>query len=154
MFRSFGRTWELAKLSWGVLREDRKLVLFPIFSGVALLILAGLLSGVGQGLGTFERLGAEQPQPTGSDIALLAIAYFLLAFVIIYFNSALIGAAMEVWSKASLEMPCGTTRRRSRSMGRSRAMMSALCSLGVTTPAARRTPSFAIQNMRRVRKSS
>ncbi len=94
MFATFGRTWNLAKLSWGVLREDRKLVLFPVFAGVALLILAGLLSGVGQGLGTFERLGAEQPQPTGPDIALLAIAYFLLAFVIIYFNSALIGAAM------------------------------------------------------------
>ena len=94
MFATFGRTWELAKLSWGVLREDRKLVLFPIFSGVALLILAVLLSGVGQGLGTFERLGAEQAQPTSSDIVLLAIAYFLLALVIIYFNSALVGAAM------------------------------------------------------------
>ena len=93
MFQTIGRTWELIKMSWAVLKKDRELVLFPVMSTVALVILAGLMMGVGSGLGTVDRLSG-----TGSaseiDIALLAVTYFLLAFVVIYFNSALIGAAM------------------------------------------------------------
>ena len=57
MFATFGRTWQLTKMSWGVLQSDRKLIAFPIMSGVALVILAALLTGVGAGFGTFERLG-------------------------------------------------------------------------------------------------
>ena len=95
MFATFGRTWQLTKMSWGVLQSDRKLIAFPIMSGVALVILAALLTGVGAGFGTFERLGeAETAGLAEADIVLLGITYFLLAFVIIYFNAALIGAAM------------------------------------------------------------
>ena len=92
MFQTIGRTWELIKMSWAVLKKDRELVLFPVMSTVALVILAGLMMGVGSGLGTMDRLpdtGASEV-----DILLLAVTYFLLAFVVIYFNSALIGAAM------------------------------------------------------------
>ena len=92
MFQTIGRTWELIKMSWAVLKKDRELVLFPVMSTVALVILAGLMMGVGSGLGTVDRLA-----DTGAseiDILLLAVTYFLLAFVVIYFNSALIGAAM------------------------------------------------------------
>ena len=95
MFATFGRTWELTKMSWGVLQSDRKLIAFPIMSGVALVILAALLTGVGSSLGTFGRLAeAETAGLAEADFVLLGITYFLLAFVIIYFNAALIGAAM------------------------------------------------------------
>ena len=94
MFATIGRTWELTKLSWGVLKKDRELLLFPVMSGLALLLLAGALTGVGAGIGTLDRLSGPDAQPGGGDIALLVVTYFLLAFVIIYFNAALIGAAM------------------------------------------------------------
>jgi len=95
MFATFGRTWQLTKMSWGVLQSDRKLIAFPIMSGVALVILAALLTGVGAGVGTLDRLGgAGSAGMAEADIVLLGITYFLLAFVIIYFNAALIGAAM------------------------------------------------------------
>ena len=95
MFATFGRTWQLTKMSWGVLQSDRKLIAFPIMSGVALVILAALLTGVGAGVGTLDRLGgAGSAGLAEADIVLLGITYFLLAFVIIYFNAALIGAAM------------------------------------------------------------
>ena len=84
MFATFGRTWQLTKMSWGVLQSDRKLIAFPIMSGVALVILAALLTGVGAGFGTFERMGeAESAGLAEADIVLLGITYFLLAFVII-----------------------------------------------------------------------
>lgn len=92
MFQTIGRTWELIKMSWAVLKKDRELVLFPVMSTVALVILAGLMMGVGSGLGTVDRLSDTGASEV--DIALLAVTYFLLAFVVIYFNSALIGAAM------------------------------------------------------------
>ena len=92
MFQTIGRTWELIKMSWAVLKKDRELVLFPVMSTVALVILAGLMMGVGAGVGTVDRLA--DTGATEVDIALLAVTYFLLAFVVIYFNSALIGAAM------------------------------------------------------------
>lgn len=92
MFQTIGRTWELIKMSWAVLKKDRELVLFPVMSTVALVILAGLMMGVGSGLGTVDRLAGTGASEV--DIVLLAVTYFLLAFVVIYFNSALIGAAM------------------------------------------------------------
>lgn len=94
MFETIGRTWELIKMSWSVLKKDRELVAFPVMSTVALGILAGLMFGVGSGLGTVDRLAEPEPTFTGSDIGLLAVTYFLLAFTVIYFNSALVGAAM------------------------------------------------------------
>ncbi len=98
MFQTFGRTWELIKMSWSVLKKDRELVLFPVISTIALGILAGLMFGVGSSLGTVDRLAATERGSslalTGPDIVLLAVTYFALSFIIIYFNSALIGAAM------------------------------------------------------------
>ena len=94
MFATIGRTWQLTKMSWGVLQSDRKLIVFPMMSGLALVILAALLTGVGAGFGTIDRLGSESAGLAEADIVLLGITYFLLAFVIIYFNAALVGAAM------------------------------------------------------------
>ncbi|MBM4437579.1 MAG: hypothetical protein FJ029_10170 [Actinobacteria bacterium] len=93
MLGTFGRTWQLTKISWGVLRQDRKLLLFPIISVLALAALAGAMLGVAGGLGTVTRLESSAGV-TAADIALLAITYFALAFIVIYFNAALIGAAM------------------------------------------------------------
>ena len=87
MFATFGRTWQLTKMSWGVLQSDRKLIAFPIMSGVALVILAALLTGVGAGVGTLDRLGgAGSGGPGRGGHRAAGITYFLLAFVIIYFT--------------------------------------------------------------------
>ena len=93
MFATFGRTLELIKLSWGVLKSDRKLIAFPLLSGLAFLVFAGVMTGIGSGIGLLDRMGSEAGLAL-SDIGVLAITYFGLAFVIIYFNAALAGAAM------------------------------------------------------------
>ena len=93
MFETIGRTFELMKMSWAVLKKDRELILFPVMSGIALAILAALWFGVGSSIGTVDRMAADA-DPSGLDAALYVAAYFLLTFVIVYFNSALIGAAM------------------------------------------------------------
>ena len=82
-------TIELAKASWRVLKADKELLLLPVMSMVATVIVAISflvpLFAVG-GLG--EELG-------GVDYIVLASMYFTLAFVTIFFTAALVHAADE-----------------------------------------------------------
>ena len=95
MFRSFGNTWKIIKISWHVLQKDRELLLFPILSGVGLLIVIGVAAGVFGALGTFGRLdtAGEESEVQAVDIIVAVLALFVGFFVINYFNAALIGAA-------------------------------------------------------------
>ena len=92
MFQTLERTIELTKMSWAVLKKDRELVLFPVMSTVALVILAGLVLGLEAGIGITERLA--ESDASAVYVLLLALIYFALAFVVVYFNAALVGAAM------------------------------------------------------------
>jgi hypothetical protein len=92
MFSGIRNSWALIKASAGVLRADKELLVFPILSGlVGLVVLVGfllpsLLSGV------FDSLlgGAAQ----GIGLAVGLAFYAVESFVVLFANSALIGAAM------------------------------------------------------------
>ena len=85
----FGRSWELLKACFAVLRDDKELMLFPVLSGFsALLVLATFAlplfftQAFSQGFGLFGML--------------VAFAfYFSQYLVIFYFNAALVGAALK-----------------------------------------------------------
>ena len=99
MFATIGRTWDIMKICWTVLQKDRELIVFPIISGIAMLILAGITFGVGSATGAIERAeAATGSQSTAAlqtaDYALFAGIYFVGSFIVIYFNTALVGAAM------------------------------------------------------------
>ncbi len=99
MFATIGRTWDIMKICWGVLQKDRELLVFPLVSGVAMLVLAAITFAATSSSGALQRIeGAAGSQSASAlqagDIALLATIYFVGAFIVIYFNSALIGAAM------------------------------------------------------------
>jgi hypothetical protein len=65
MFRSFSRSIELVKTSFGVLRQDKEMLLFPIMSMIGLAMVtivflvptyaAGLLDGAGGGQESVRR---------------------------------------------------------------------------------------------------
>jgi len=84
-------SWLLAKQSWRVLMLDKELLVFPLLSGVAcLLVLASFVAGV-------FATGNFQDQKTQSDAVLWVLGfayYFVNYFVIVYFNSALVACAM------------------------------------------------------------
>ncbi len=85
----FGRSWDLLKACFAVLRDDKELMLFPILSGFsALLVLATFAlplfftQAFSHGFGLFGML--------------VAFAfYFSQYLVIFYFNAALVGAALK-----------------------------------------------------------
>ncbi|HZW19380.1 MAG TPA: DUF6159 family protein [Luteimonas sp.] len=88
MFEKFSRSWELVKASASVLRSDKELMLFPILSGIATLaVLATFL------LPMFAlRIFADG---FGIGGAVFGFAFYFCQYtVIIFFNCALVGAAM------------------------------------------------------------
>jgi hypothetical protein len=91
MFESFSRSFILIRESWKVLSLDKEILLFPILSGIALLIV--LLSFVIPifFLGFISNAG---PIALGAwYIPVLFLFYLVCYFIIIFFNAALIACA-------------------------------------------------------------
>ena len=96
MFRTIGHTFELMKMSWRVLMLDRELIFFPIMSGVALLVLVGAMLGIGGATGTLDRVSEGSSESVGAVDAILGAAFvFVSSAIVIFFNAALIAAALE-----------------------------------------------------------
>jgi hypothetical protein len=81
MFESIGRSIELFRTSWGILMADKKLLVFPLLSGIiSLIVLATFILPlvIGQFLGGLFFYAA------------LFVFYLVSSFVVIFFNTALI----------------------------------------------------------------
>ena len=89
MFERFSRSWALTKASATVLRSDKELLLFPVISSIAALLVAATFLIPIIGLRIFEH---GQMGPLGFVVGF--IFYVCQYFVIFYFNVALVGAAM------------------------------------------------------------
>ncbi len=93
MAGKFARSWSLVKASASVLKSDKELLLFPLMSTVAaLLVVASFVTPV-FALGWAERIGAEE-DPGAAFYAWMFVFYVVQYFVIFFFNSALVGAAL------------------------------------------------------------
>ncbi|RDZ26068.1 DUF6159 family protein [Lysobacter silvisoli] len=88
MFDKFSRSWQLVKASAGVLRSDKELMLFPILSGAATLVVLATFLIPMFALRVFENgVGV-------GGVVFGFLFYFCQYSVIIFFNCALVGAAM------------------------------------------------------------
>src|SRR5262245_6924841 len=103
-FDRLSRGWELAGQSWEVLKRDKSLVIFPILSGIACLLVVAsfllplfLVPGFGAGLqAVFDEDAAGHQKPAAQIVyaALLFAFYFVNYFVIVFFNTALVSCAI------------------------------------------------------------
>jgi len=90
MMRKLSNSWQLIQASASVLRADKELVVFPLISSIALIIVTAsffvpvFAMGDGFASESFEVLG----------YILLFLFYVVQYTVIFFFNSALVGAAM------------------------------------------------------------
>jgi Family of unknown function (DUF6159) len=83
--------WLLARQSWRVLMLDKELLVFPLLSGIAcLLVLASFVAGV-FATGGFQ---GDKAHGDATAWAMMFVYYFANYFVIVYFNSALVACAM------------------------------------------------------------
>ena len=92
MFARLSNSWELVKASWAVLRADKELIVFPIVSSIALLIVSASFGLPMAFTGFFENLQEGPGQILGVIVAFLF--YVVQYTVIIFANSALVGAAL------------------------------------------------------------
>ena len=80
----------LARSSWEVLKADKELLLLPLISGIASLAVAATFI-----VPLFAAGGGPSDGMSGASILLLIVMYFVLAYITIFFNAALISAAHE-----------------------------------------------------------
>ena len=85
---NISNTIHLMKSCVNVLKKDKELVFFPIMAAIFVIVLLGIIYSTG-GI-TFS----DNPEEQGSIIP-LAILIFGANFIIVFFNSALISAALE-----------------------------------------------------------
>jgi hypothetical protein len=93
----FERSVMLVKASWDVLRADAELIVLPVLSGIASLVMIAAFGAVGFVAGGFahlEHLEKGSDLPPWFYVGLFAF-YLVQYFIIIYFNTALVGAAIE-----------------------------------------------------------
>jgi hypothetical protein len=95
MFTRLSNSWQLVKASWAVLRADKELVVFPIVSGIASIVVLITFAVPMFLAGTFEALFAEEYGPARLvGYVTIFVFYLVQYFVILFANTALVGAAM------------------------------------------------------------
>ena len=95
MFERLSRSWNLLKASAGILRQDKQLVVFPLVSAAAMLVVFASFAVPVVGLGVLD--GMSGGSDKGISVAMYVVAflfYFAHYLVIFFFNTALVGAAM------------------------------------------------------------
>lgn len=97
MFDRIARSFDLARSSWNVLRTDKKLIVFPIISGIAvLLVMASFLTPII----SLTIAGKIDLDPNGNGqpplwvYPVIFAFYFCNYFVVVFCNSALVSCAI------------------------------------------------------------
>jgi len=95
MFARLSNSWELVKASVAILRDDKELIVFPIISSIGVLLVTISFALPMVFAGVFDSIVSGQENNAGVIGFIVAFLFYVAQyFVIIFFNSALIGAAM------------------------------------------------------------
>ncbi|MDP3581744.1 MAG: DUF6159 family protein [Ignavibacteria bacterium] len=92
MFTKLSNSWHLMKASWAVLREDKELIIFPILSTVAVILVTISFAVPMFFAGFFDKGALNDNGILKYVIGFLF--YFVEYTIIIFSNTALVGAAM------------------------------------------------------------
>jgi hypothetical protein len=92
----FSRSWLLIKASMDVLRNDNALLVLPAISSVVTLIVAGGFVALAMSSGTFAAMHAAHPRGSLPPEFYVWMFFMYVAqyFVVIFFNTALVGCAI------------------------------------------------------------
>jgi hypothetical protein len=92
---SWSASWQLVKASWAVLSSDKELLWFPIISGITMLILCIVMLFPFVGAAIAMSL-ADTTESTNQMIGYAGLfVFYLVSYTVsIYFNVALVSAAM------------------------------------------------------------
>jgi hypothetical protein len=95
MFERFSRSWTLVKASGSVLMQDKELLVFPFISSIMTLIVAACFVLPALGMGALDGMTRGDGNAFSIGFYVIVFLFYLSQyFVIFFFNSALVGAAM------------------------------------------------------------
>jgi hypothetical protein len=95
MFARFERSWDLASACMGLLREDKSLLIFPLLSSIAmLLIVASFAVPLYPLVTTMSRQGYMHTLDSLAYIGLF-VFYWIQFTIVTFFNTALVEVAMD-----------------------------------------------------------
>ncbi len=98
MFDRIANSWKLVKASYEVLRADKELIVFPIVSTIGLILVTLAFAIPLAAMGFFEALAttnARGETSLSSGAYIVIFLFYLVNYaVIIFANSALVGAAL------------------------------------------------------------
>ena len=113
MFATLSRSWEFAKLSFGILLDFKQLIFFPIISTFAFLVITASFFAPLWAFGVLDAWfrSAEQGGAAGEVMMWLTllIFYFVAYFIMAFFNTGLIACTMKVLDGQSPTIPYGIT---------------------------------------------
>lgn len=105
MFATIGRSWGFAKISYGIVWDFKKLIIFPVLSTLAAaLVMASFIAplwttGKLEAWMAFADPDSGAVATTADQVAMygtLFLFYFCSYFVMVFFNSALTACALKV----------------------------------------------------------
>ena len=91
----FERSCRLIGASWQVLRSDRELLILPIMSALATIMVVATFGAAAFAAGEFDAMHGGKPVPEASFYAWCFAFYVVQYGVVIFFNTALVGAALH-----------------------------------------------------------
>jgi len=96
MFERIAIGWQLTKQSFQVLKAEKSLVIFPLLSGIACLMVVASFAAPIWMSGTADLISEHQGKSQLEPLAYVVMFFFYLAnyFVIVFFNSALVACAV------------------------------------------------------------
>lgn len=101
MFESLSRSWKFATTSYKVIWNNKRLLVFPLLSTLAAVLVIASFAVPLWATGQLDRWmeaaeGEQDPAQQAGLIVTLFLFYFCNYFVIVFFNSALIASTMQV----------------------------------------------------------
>ena len=87
----------LSKQSWSALGQNRQLIVFPLISGIAMIIVT-ILFFIPEAFAFQPILEAEEPTAAQwiTAFLILFVYYLIASFVVIFSNTALVGATLKI----------------------------------------------------------
>ena len=111
MFKTLSRSWEFAKLSYRTVLDHKHLMLFPVFSTIATVLVVASFGIPLWESGQIETWMNEADQGAASNdpwiYVTLFLFYFCNYFVIVFFNTALVASTMNIMEDGKGEVRFG-----------------------------------------------
>ncbi len=88
-------TWRLMGASWGILKQDKELLLFPVFSAACEFLVLASFAVPMFVAGVFETPEGAEPAQQILYAVLAFLFYFCNYFVIVFFNAGIVACACK-----------------------------------------------------------